>query len=62
MLDLGKAAKLLSDIAAVGQEADLSGVDVVTADDEMLDSYRQEVRTHAQVYAYDAGQVLGLHL
>ena len=38
-----KAAKLLSDIAAVGQEIDLSGLDVVEADEEYLRNTSNQV-------------------
>ena len=49
ILDLGKAAKLLSDIAAVSHEADFSGIEVVAADAELLAATRQQVWVQAQV-------------
>ena len=49
ILDLGKAAKLLSDIAAVSREADFSGIEVIAADAELLEATRQQVWVQAQV-------------
>lgn len=48
-LDLAKAAKLLTDVAVVGSEADLSGIDVLEADEGFLRDAGQQVRTQAQV-------------
>ena len=48
-LDLAKAAKLLSDIAAVDQEADLSDVEVVQADAEFLRTASRTVAWQAEV-------------
>lgn len=47
-LDLAKAAKLLTDVAVVGSEADLSGIDVLEADEGFLRDAGQQVRTQAQ--------------
>lgn len=52
VLDLGKAAKLLTDIALVGQEADLSGVNAISAESEFLSVTRQGVRAQAQVQSF----------
>ncbi len=41
--DTAKAARLLTDIAAVSQEMDLSGISVVQADTEFLASTSQKV-------------------
>lgn len=51
VLDLGKAAKLLTDIAAVEQEADLSGIDVISLEAEFLSTTRSQVREQAQVFS-----------
>lgn len=48
-LDLAKAAKLLGDIKASEQEADLSGVDVIDAEQAFLQDVSQQVREQAQV-------------
>lgn len=48
-LDLAKAAKLLGDIKASEQEADLSGVDVIDAEQGFLQDVGQQVREQAQV-------------
>lgn len=48
-LDLAKAAKLLGDIKASEQEADLSGVDVIDAELGFLQDVSQQVREQAQV-------------
>lgn len=42
--DPAKAAKLLSDIAAVGQEIDLSGIKCVEADEEYLQNASKQVK------------------
>ncbi|KAK9840386.1 hypothetical protein WJX74_009033 [Apatococcus lobatus] len=47
-LDLAKAAKLLGDIKASEQEADLSGVDVIDAEQDFLREVGQQVREQAQ--------------
>ncbi len=41
--DLAKAAKLLSDVAAVAEEADLSGIAVVDADQAFLRAATEQV-------------------
>ncbi|EIE21637.1 hypothetical protein COCSUDRAFT_30131 [Coccomyxa subellipsoidea C-169] len=46
--DPAKAAKLLNDIAAVGQEIDLSGITVVEADEDYLQIASQQVHTQAK--------------
>lgn len=43
--DPAKAAKLLNDIAAVGQEIDLSGITVVEADEDYLQNASQQACT-----------------
>ena len=48
-LDLAKAAKLLTDVAVVESEADLSGIDVLEADEGFLRDAGQQVRAQAQV-------------
>ena len=50
-LDLAKAAKLLTDMAVVESEADLSGIDVLEADEGFLRDAGQQVRAQAQVGA-----------
>ena len=50
-LDLAKAAKLLTDVAVVESEADLSGLDVLEADEGFLRDAGQQVRAQAQVGA-----------
>lgn len=47
--DLAKAAKLLTDIDAVGKESDLSGLSVVDADTDFLKETGQQVRSQAMV-------------
>jgi hypothetical protein len=44
-----QAAKLASDVAAVGADTDLSGLHAVAADEEFLRSAGQQIRTHAEV-------------
>jgi hypothetical protein len=51
VLDLGKTAKLVSDIQAVSQEADLTRIQVVTDEADFLKATRQLVRSQAQVGA-----------
>lgn len=48
-LDLAKAARLLSDVADIGAEADLSGLEAAAADEELLRSADQHVRSQAEV-------------
>ncbi|KAL4435870.1 hypothetical protein ABPG77_000632 [Micractinium sp. CCAP 211/92] len=48
ILEVAKAAKLLSEIAAVDGEADLSGVDVVDADAEFLQTAAAVVRSQTE--------------
>ena len=43
-LDLAKAAKLLTDVAVVESEADLSGIDVLEADEGFLRDAGRQVR------------------
>ena len=49
IIDLAKAAKLASDVEAVGQEADLRGLAVVDADEEYLRSAGLQIRSQAEV-------------
>ena len=49
--DPAKAAKLLSDIAAVGQETDLSGITVVEADEEYLQNASNQAGLLREEYA-----------
>lgn len=49
ILEVAKAAKLLSEIAAVDAEADLSGVDVAEADAELLQTAAAVVRSQTEV-------------
>jgi hypothetical protein len=44
-----QAAKLASDVAAVGAAADLTGLDAVEADEDFLRSVGQQIRSHAEV-------------
>ena len=48
-MDLAKAAKLLGDIKASEREADLSGVDVIDAEQDFLKEIGQQVQEQAQV-------------
>jgi hypothetical protein len=48
---VAKAAKLLSEIAAVDAEADLSGIEAVEADAEFLQTAAAIVRSHTDVSA-----------
>lgn len=48
---MAKAARLLSDIAAVDAEVDLSGLDLVDADAEFVAHARTQVRSQAEVRA-----------
>ena len=48
-LDLAKAAKLLSDITAVSDETDLSGLAAVSAEDAFLKAAGEQIRSQAQV-------------
>lgn len=48
-LDLAKAAKLLTDIQAVGREADFDGVDIITADLEFLQQATVHVNAQGEV-------------
>lgn len=57
-LDLAKAAKLLGDIRASEQEADLSGVDVIDAEQGFLEEVGQQVREQAQVCCSPSNAVL----
>jgi hypothetical protein len=47
-LDLAKAAKFLTDIKLVGEEADLSGIEVLAADDEFLAGAEKQVVAEAE--------------
>jgi len=49
VLDLGKAAKLVTDIQTVSREADFSRIQVVNEEVEFLEATRQLVRSQAQV-------------
>lgn len=49
ILEVAKAAKLLSEIAAVDAEADLSGIDAVDADAEFLHTAAAVVRSQTAV-------------
>lgn len=53
-LDLAKAAKLASDVDAVGRDADLEGLTAIEADAEFLRSARQQIRGHAEVRSHAA--------
>ena len=44
ILEVGKAARLLSDVAALEAEADLTGIDVLREDDEFVREARPKVR------------------
>jgi hypothetical protein len=46
-----QAAKLASDVAAVGADTDLNGLHAVAADEEFLRSAGQQIRSHAEVDA-----------
>ncbi len=48
---MAKAARLLSDIAAVDAEVDLSGIDVVDAEAEFVEGAAAQVRAQAEVRA-----------
>lgn len=48
-LDLAKAAKLITDIRAVDKEVDLSGIDVVDADEDFLKQASATVHEQAEV-------------
>ena len=48
-LDLAKAAKLIADIRAVDAEGDLTGIDVVVADEVFLQESVAMVRQQAEV-------------
>lgn len=49
ILEVAKAARLLSDIAAVDGEVDLRGVDVVDADAQFVADASAQVRSQAEV-------------
>ena len=49
VLDLGKAAKLVTDICAVSQEADLTRIQVLNDELDFLEATRRLVRSQAQV-------------
>lgn len=49
ILEVAKAAKLLSEIAAVDAEADLSGINAVDADAEFLQTAAAVVRSQTEV-------------
>lgn len=49
ILEVAKAAKLLSEIAAVDAEADLAGIDAVDADAEFLQTAAAVVRSQTEV-------------
>ncbi len=53
-LDLAKAAKLASDVDAVGRDADLEGLTAIEADAEFLRSAGQQIRGHAEVRCHVA--------
>ena len=48
-LDLAKPARLLADVADIGAEADLAGLDAAAADDELLRAADQQVHVQAEV-------------
>lgn len=49
LLDLAKAAKLLTDIHAVSQESDMTGIEAAEADEEFLRSATTQIQDQAQV-------------
>lgn len=49
VLDLGKAAKLLSDISAVAEEGLLSSMQVVAKEEDFLQHAKSQVQSQAQV-------------
>ena len=49
MADPAKAGKLLTEVAAVRQEADLSGLQVVAADEAFLAETDRQIHSQAQV-------------
>eukprot|EP00775_Hariotina_reticulata_P013433 gene13433-13561_t len=53
VLDLAKAAKLLTDIQAVSKEADLTGVHAAEADDEFLKTAAAQIQDQAQAFLID---------
>ena len=55
ILEVAKAAKLLSEIAAVDAEADLSGIEAVEADAEFVQTTAAIVRSHTDVSAWRLG-------
>lgn len=57
ILEVAKAAKLLSEIAAVDAEADLAGVDAVDADAEFLATAAAIVRSQTEVSGWVGGRV-----
>ena len=50
VLDLAKAAKLLTEVAAVNQEPLLASIDIVQAESAFLDNARSSVIVQAQVH------------
>ena len=61
VLDLGKAAKLLSDISAVEEETDLQHMQVVAEDSDFLQAARDQIRIQAQVSS-ETSYKIGLHM
>jgi hypothetical protein len=50
LLDLAKAAKLLTDVNAVSKEADFSGIAAAEADDAFLHQAAAQIHDQAQVH------------
>mmetsp|Transcript_14383 Transcript_14383/g.31097 ORF Transcript_14383/g.31097 Transcript_14383/m.31097 type:complete len:825 (+) Transcript_14383:68-2542(+) len=57
-IDLAKAAKLITDIRAVDQEVDLTGIDAVAADDTFLSQASTAVRAQAEEALVDGMESL----
>ena len=62
ILEVAKAAKLLSEIAAVDAEADLSGIEAVEADADFLQTAAAIVRSHTDVSAIGSNGMLSMHV
>lgn len=56
-----QAAKLASDVAAVGADADLAGLDAVATDEEFLRTAGQQIRGHAEACPLSQMPVGGGH-
>eukprot|EP00879_Flechtneria_rotunda_P024949 GHRR01026476.1.p1 GENE.GHRR01026476.1~~GHRR01026476.1.p1 ORF type:complete len:481 (+),score=194.62 GHRR01026476.1:205-1647(+) len=58
LLDLAKAAKVLTDIHAINKEVDLSGIEAAAADQESLQAAEAQIHDQAQAFLIDGMESL----